>query len=74
MYKPKSNNNQAVKTVNATRTWMMTIDANKYSRVEVAEALQNYRYVGQQEIGEENKYLHWQIMIDNSTHPLYHIA
>jgi hypothetical protein len=67
MYKTKTDNNQTVKTVNATRTWMMTVDAKEYSRVEVAEALQNYRYVGQQEIGKENKYLHWQIMIDNPT-------
>jgi len=44
---------------------MLTISAEHFDKRYGANALKNYRYIGQQEIGKKNSYLHWQIFISN---------
>jgi len=53
------------KIVEASRSWMLMVSADHFDRDFVANALQNYRYIGQMEIGEKRGFRHWQIFIDN---------
>lgn len=49
-----------------SRSWVLTIPAEKYDRAAVVEALEPYTYVGQLERGESG-YLHWQVLIENAS-------
>lgn len=47
-----------------SRSWVLTIPAEKHDRAAVVAALEPYTYVGQLERGESG-YLHWQVLIEN---------
>lgn len=47
-----------------SRSWVLTIPAEKHDRAAVIAALEPYTYVGQLERGESG-YLHWQVLIEN---------
>lgn len=50
-----------------SRSWILTISADKHSREEVEEELSPYTYVGQLEEGESSGYRHFQLLIENET-------
>lgn len=47
-----------------SRSWILTISADLYSRTEIEEALSPYTYIGQLERGEAG-FVHWQVLIEN---------
>ncbi|WP_409483902.1 hypothetical protein [Arsenicicoccus dermatophilus] len=49
-----------------SRSWILTLKAEDFSREEVEEKLSAYTYVGQLEKGNTTNYLHWQIYIEHS--------
>lgn len=54
-------------TKKASRDWILTIDASKYSLDDVKTALEKYRWVGQREKGGKTGFEHYQIAIINDT-------
>lgn len=50
-----------------SRSWILTISANKHDREEVEEALEPYTYIGQLEEGGSSGYRHFQLLIENET-------
>ena len=53
-----------------SRSWMATVSAEKMSRKEIEEALSSYSYLGQLEEGKEDRYRHWQLLIDGGNSPI----
>lgn len=53
-------------TPTQSRSWILTISADKHDRDEVETALEPYKYVGQLERGEGG-FVHWQVLIENET-------
>lgn len=54
-------------TTDRSRSWILTLPAEYYTKEYTEEALNKYTYVGQLEKGAESGYLHWQIYIENET-------
>lgn len=63
--------NVSKKKTNQSRSWVLTLSAEKFDREAVEAGLASYTYVGQLERGLEKTdnnlqgYLHWQIYIEN---------
>lgn len=53
--------------ISQSRSWILTLPAEEYSKEYVEEKLKKYTYVGQLEKGGKTAYLHWQIYIENRT-------
>lgn len=49
-----------------SRSWILTISADKYDRDKVETALEPYTYIGQLERGKGG-FLHWQVLVENET-------
>ena len=50
-----------------SRSWILTISADKHAREEVEEELSPYTFIGQLEEGESSGYRHFQLLIENKT-------
>lgn len=50
-----------------SRSWILTISADKHDRKEIEDALASYSYIGQLEEGGRSGYKHFQLLIENET-------
>ncbi len=48
-----------------SRGWLLTLPADEYDAATVQAKLASWPYVGQQEVGEETGYRHWQIYVES---------
>lgn len=49
-----------------SRSWILTLKAEDFTKEYVEEKLSDYTYIGQLEKGNTTEYLHWQVYIEHA--------